>query len=111
MIKVLLPIHTVSVMNAREHWSKRAKRAKIHRTTARAMLAQWAGRPELPITVSMTRISAGTLDGDNLQSALKATRDGIADWLRLDDADPRVTWAYDQQRGKEKEYGVIVRVA
>ncbi len=111
MIKVLLPIKVVSVANLREHWSKKAARAKIHRSTAKLMLTQWGLHPELPVTVTLTRIGAKTLDDDNLRSAAKAARDGVADWLGLDDADPRVTWAYAQQIGKTGEYGLIVEVS
>ena len=78
MIKVLLPIKVVSVANLREHWSKRAARAKIHRSTAKTMLTQWGLHPELPVTVTLTRIGVKTLDGDNLQGACKAARDGVA---------------------------------
>lgn len=111
MIRVLLPIKVVSVANLREHWSTRAKRAKIHRSTAKMMLTQWGLHPELPVTVTLTRIGVKTLDGDNLQGACKAARDGVADWLGLDDADPRVTWVYAQQRGKAGDYGMLVEVA
>jgi hypothetical protein len=47
----------------------------------------------------MTRLgpSAG-LDSDNLAGALKAVRDGVADWLGIDDRDPRVAWVCDQRR-------------
>ena len=50
-------------------------------------------------TVTLTRICRGQgLDTDNLQSALKATRDQVAAWLGLDDG-PRspVRWAYHQE--------------
>lgn len=110
MMRVVLPIKVVSVANLREHWSARAKRANIHRSTAKMMLTQWGLHPELPVTVSLTRIGSKQLDGDNLQSACKAARDGIADWLGLDDADPRIIWVYAQQRGKPGEYGLMVEV-
>jgi hypothetical protein len=109
MIEVLLPIKTVSVMNAREHFQARARRAKLHRQTAWAMLKPYAV-PALPVTVTMIRVGFGTLDGDNLQSAGKAARDGVADWLGVDDGDPRITWNYQQQKAKRGEYGLIVRV-
>ena len=111
MIEVFLPIRVVSVANLREHWSARARRAKLHRVTAKSMLSQAAVRPELPITIALTRLGPGKMDGDNLQSGCKAARDGIADWLGQDDADPRITWTYAQQQGKAGEYGLVVRVA
>ncbi len=111
MIRVVLPIKTVSVMNAREHWSARARRAKVHRETARLMLMAQGKPPVLPVTVTMTRLSARRLDSDNLASACKAARDGIADWLGVDDGDDRVKWVPAQAVGKPKEYGLIVEVA
>lgn len=104
-----IPIRTVSVMNAREHWSVTARRAKQHRESAGWTLMS-SQRPKLPCTVVLTRIAPRELDGDNLQSSLKAVRDGVADWLRVDDRDPRVSWRYRQQRGKAREYAVRVEI-
>ncbi len=103
----LLPIKTVSEMNQRTHWSDRAARMKSHRTAARLMVP---AHP-LPCVVTMTRLSSGTLDDDNLRSALKGCRDGIADKLGVDDADPRIVWRYGQEKCKRGEYGVRVAVA
>lgn len=68
-------------------------------------------RPALPCVVTLTRVapSAG-LDGDNLQGSLKAARDGVADWMKVDDRDPRVTWRYEQRRGRPKQYAVEICV-
>lgn len=107
MIRVILPIKVVSVANLREHFMARAKRSKLHRETAHLMLRRLAP-PAPPVTVTMTRIGSRTLDTDNLSSGCKAARDGIADWLGVDDADPRVTWVYAQTKGKR--YGLIVEV-
>jgi hypothetical protein len=38
-----------------------------------------------PIAVTITRVSTGKLDGDNLQGACKSVRDGIAEALNFDD--------------------------
>lgn len=38
--------------------------------------------------------------GDNLPASCKHVRDGIADVLRTDDADPAISWAYDQEAGE-----------
>lgn len=97
MIKVLVPIRTVSELNARTHWSVRARRAKVHRTSTRwALMA--CGPGQLPCKVTLTRIGRRDMDGDNLQGSLKAARDGVADWLRASDSDPRITWVYAQRR-------------
>lgn len=113
MIRIDLPIRTVSEANARGHWSKKAKRAKGQRHIAWAHVFSFgtAKRREcLPGVVTLTRIAPRALDGDNLQSALKAVRDGVADALGVNDADPRVTWQYAQERGKARQYGVRVEI-
>lgn len=93
-----LPIRIISVANRREHWRKRAERAAAHKRASFMV-----PKHPLPCVVKLTRIApkaGGTLDGDNLQSAFKALRDGIAARLGVDDADPRVTWEYAQALGK-----------
>lgn len=110
MMGATFPCLTVSALNAREHWSVKAKRARQHRTAAfMALRCAALGHP-LPCTVTLTRIAPRELDGDNLQGALKNVRDGAADWLKVDDRDPRVMWVYAQRKGKPKEYAVEVTV-
>lgn len=104
MIEVLIPIKTVGGLNAREHWRQRSARVKKERTTA----AITTPRFPLPCVVTMTRLSSGTLDDDNLQGACKAIRDGIADKLGIDDRDPRVEWRYGQEKCKRGDFGVRV---
>lgn len=101
-----LPIRTLSELNTRGHWSARARRMKAHR------LAAYVGTPvvPLPCVVTLTRVSAGTLDDDNLRGALKGVRDGVADRLGCDDADPRLRFEYAQARGKRGEFAVLVEV-
>lgn len=109
-LKVVLPIKIVSVSNLREHYMVRAKRSKVHRHTAATMLRAAGKPPAPPVSVTLTRIGARTLDTDNLSSGCKAARDGIADWLGLDDGDERITWRYGQQKGAAGEFGLIVEV-
>ena len=99
-----------SVANLREHWSAKAKRAKRHRRRAWLELRALGHGCEFvgPLVVTLTRISPRALDGDNLQSAFKASRDGVADWLGTDDADSRVTWAYAQERAKTQAVRIEV---
>lgn len=33
-----------------------------------------------------------------------------ADWLGLNDRDPRVTWTYDQRKGGVREYAVEITI-
>jgi hypothetical protein len=113
VIVVTLPIKAESVANLREGWRKKAARTKLHRTTAWAMLRAADKEPRLlgPVTVTLTRIAPRPLDGDNNQSALKAARDGVADWLGVPDNDPRITWVYAQSKGAPKTYAVRVEVS
>lgn len=100
-----LPLRIASVANLREHWAAKAKRTKAHRTAALAI------KPHpLPCVVTLTRIAPRALDDDNLRSAFKALRDGIADRLGIADNDPRVEWRYAQERGKPKEYAARVEI-
>ncbi len=55
-----------------------------------------------PISITLTRVFVGhgrSLDDDNLRATFKHVRDGIADWLGVDDS-PRsgIEWRYEQKR-------------
>ena len=56
--------------------------------------------------VRLTRISPRLLDSDNLEGALKAVRDGVADGLGINDRDPRVRYVVDQEQGLPGEFSV-----
>lgn len=103
----VLPIATPNPLNgSHRHWSViRAQRARQKRTA-------WAMCPSapLPCVVRLVRLSAGTLDDDNLRAALKAVRDGVAVRLGVDDADPRVAWEYAQERAKRGEQAVRIEI-
>jgi len=105
-VEVTLPVRIVSITNEREHWRSRSRRAKAHRHAA---LAVPAFRP-LPCRVTLTRIAPRKLDDDNLRSAFKSLRDGIADRLGVDDRDPRVVWDYRQERSTAKTYAARVEI-
>lgn len=111
MIEATIRSKTVSVANLRLHWAGKAMLAKAHRGAARAALGLVAPiPPKPPLTVILTRVAPRRLDGDNLQSALKATRDGIADWLGLDDGHAGIDWQYEQTKGDPNKYSVLVEV-
>ena len=99
------------MLNAREHWTKRARREAEHRSvTHMALAASLRGQP-LPVVVTLTRVEPRALDpGDNLPASMKGIRDGIADALGVNDRTLLVTWTYRQRRGKPREYGVIVEI-
>jgi hypothetical protein len=93
-------LETETESNAKGHWRPKAERAKKQReasffhTHAIAMNLRTRLKSGAlqRIAVTLTRISPRELDDDNLASALKHVRDGVADALGVDDRDPRVTW-------------------
>lgn len=120
VVHVTLPLRLVSEANQRGSWHAGAKRARTQRGTTRLVLRQRAvalppaGGPCYVVT--LTRIAPRKLDGDNLQRALKAVRDGVADAMWTDDDDERLTWEYAQRKTSEvgalvpltKGYGVAI---
>ena len=98
-----LPLRLISAANSREHWAARARRVKRERNAAIVVR-----KYPLPCIVTITRHGRRLMDGDNLQAACKALRDGIADRLAVDDADPRVVWRYEQN--VQPEYSVTVHI-
>jgi hypothetical protein len=104
---IRLDVKTVNEANGSHgHWRKKAARRKLQREFAYvAMLRQ--PKP-LPCVVTLTRISAGTLDDDAVPLALKSIRDGIADAFGVPDNDPRIRFRYGQQKGKRGEYAVQI---
>ena len=111
-MKKLIEMQTVSETNMREHWAERHKR----RSAQRGLVA-WSFKlssekpPPLPVVVTLTRISPRMLDvGDNLNSSMKAVRDEVAKQLGIDDADPRVTWFYEQRKGDPKKQAVEIEI-
>lgn len=103
-------VRTVSEANLRTHWAVRHRRARDQRKCAWASMRRFGQAPEPPLVVTMTRLGGRKLDDDNLRGALKAVRDGIADWLGIDDGSDLVTWAYGQEPGGRSATGVRVEV-
>lgn len=110
-MKLTIPIRIESVANIHEHWASRAKRAREHRTDVWFALKAARAPVEVPVTITLTRIAPRVLDTDNLASGCKAARDGVADWLMVDDGDKRLTWVYAQRKGEPKEYALEVAFA
>lgn len=99
MIQLVVPIRIESEMNRRDHWAARYRRFKSQKkAVGYCLLAHRV--PDLPVTVTMTRVAPKALDTDNLAGGMKAVRDAIAAWLAVDDADMRVIWICQQRRGK-----------
>lgn len=109
-VTVTLPLYLPSVANLREHFRKRAKRAAEHRAIARMILSSSLdGTPPLPVQITLTRCGPRKLDSDNLASSFKAVRDGVADWLVLDDGDERIEWDYEQERAERYQAQVTIK--
>jgi hypothetical protein len=101
-LRVWVPVRTYSKMNQRVHWRVAAKRARLERKSAFTVLratGETAGKLFRFLTVTIIRQGPSNgLDDDNLRGNLKSVRDGVADWLGVDDADPRIRWQYRQTR-------------
>jgi hypothetical protein len=107
---MLLPIRTQSESNLREHFFVKAKRAKAQRSATLKLCEQHLAVPAFPCVVKLTRVAPRVLDSDNLARCFKAIRDSIAEFLGVDDRDPRVHYLYDQEKGAPKHYAVRVEV-
>jgi hypothetical protein len=101
-------LKTVSEANQRGDWRAKHRRSATQRATVRAAAHALLGRCVVtPCVVTLTRLSARELDDDNLSSAFKAVRDGLADYLGVDDLLIKlVRYEYAQERAK----GYAVRV-
>lgn len=118
-MEVLIPLRTVSALNAHELWQARNRRTKAERAETDVALrrrmgwqAQAAFKRELAaggrLVVTLERRGRGTLDDDNLRGALKGVRDEVASWLGINDRDERVRWDYEQSRWRT--WSVLVRI-
>lgn len=113
-MKLVIPMRTVSGMNAREHYRVRAKRVKAERELVAWHLGVSAMQKRVPCVVTLTRI--GPTNGldpfDNLPSSLKGTVDQIAQWLGVDDRkDDRVRYVCRQERGKTWAVAIEITAA
>lgn len=94
-----LPV-TGQALNSREHWAVRAKRTKRERAGVADALAALFGRVPCPSMVRLTILGGrNRIDSDGVVGRLKAYRDGVADWLGIDDGDERIAWEYGHERG------------
>lgn len=111
MIITIPGMRLINGANSREHHMARARRAKDQRNATRWVL-QAAGKAPAsgPLTITITRHGAGTMDTDGLAISAKHVRDGIADWLGMDDGHQSLTWVYRQEKCKRGQYAVTVEV-
>lgn len=99
---VFLPIKTVNSLNAREHWAKRARRAKQERRLAYITTT----KHPTPCRVHLVRCGPRLMDDDGVIASLKNVRDGIADRIGVDDGSELIKFTYGQR--KLKDYRVEV---
>lgn len=101
----LIPIKTVTGLNAREHFRVRAKRVKAERAATALIVKPFF----TPCIVRLVRLSPALCDDDNLQGACKAIRDEIAKINWVDDGpNGPITWVYAQEKCKRGTFGVRV---
>ncbi len=62
----------------------------------------------MPCVVTFTRFGPQKFDDDNLAYAFKCVRDTLADWIGVDDGDPRYKWRYREKQSRE--YMIRVRI-
>lgn len=106
---IRLPLRLHGSQNIREHWRSRTRRVAIERGAACAAV-RVANKPPLPVVVTLTRVSPGLVDSDNLQGCFKAVRDGVADGYGVDDRGDHIEWRYGQRRGAKGEYAAEIEI-
>lgn len=107
LVVTLLGLALRLTQNSRCHWAQKARTVK-HQRWAVFIGLRGETKPPLPLVVTIVRVGPKPLDSDNAVSAAKGCRDQIAQWLKIDDSDPRVTWVVQQERGP---YAVRVVIA
>lgn len=106
-------ITVVSEANRRDHWARKARRAKQQRTMASWLVRGFwfldkSKKPTMPLVITLTRLGARTLDSDNLAGSFKAVRDGIADALGVNDGSKDLDWRYRQAH--DKPAGIRIQI-
>lgn len=107
MISVDIPVRLVNGLNSREHWAARARRAKTQRSAAKLAMrsrCDWTDECAMRrhiadggrLSVTIVRRGGRRMDSDGLIASAKHVRDGVADWIGIDDGDERVTWRVEQ---------------
>ena len=107
---VFLAVRTFTESNAKGGWVAKWKRAQQQLEQGRgvAMVLNQRRRIELPAVVTFTRYSPQLMDDDNLPTAFKHVRDGIAKFVGVDDGDARWHWVYRQERARH--HGIRVEI-
>ena len=98
-----IPGHLPSRANERVHWRQRRRLSKSQRDIAHwhVLINRDPSVPlQMPLAVTMVRVSPRLLDDDNLATAFKNVRDGIADAFGVDDSPSGpIEWTCAQRKG------------
>ena len=98
MKSCVIAIATISEANRRGAWQKHHKRTSEQRAVVAMVLRSALGRPPVDVRgVRLTRIHPARrrLDSDNAISALKHCRDGVQDYLGINDS--KIRFEYGEQ--------------
>jgi hypothetical protein len=79
-------------------------------TRAAMMRLRVSAADLVPCVVTLTRLSAGTMDDDGLAGSCKGLRDGIAEALGIDDGSSAVKWNYAQAKCPRGQHAVRVHI-
>lgn len=95
-------------------WATANRAAEQRATILDTLKDCWPDRPVLSadyfVVFTLTRIAPRTLDsGDNISTAFKHVKDAIAEWLGVNDRDPRIKWLFEQRK-LPKRYGLIIEI-
>lgn len=110
-----IPIRLRSIANIKEHWAITHKRNKKIKQLLHCYLPDLS-KCHLPCKVTLTRVAPRCLDTDNLYYAFKFVVDEVCDMLMPGlargraDGTGKIKIEYKQERGKPKEYAIIVRI-
>lgn len=109
-----IPVEVLSEANRRECWQSKYRRFKKQRERVRVFAHEyrWLVAMECRIHITLIRIKGPRqrdFDDDNLRSAFKSVRDGIADVLGIDDGSNRLLWEYRQEKGEKAGVRVEMR--
>jgi hypothetical protein len=111
--KLLFEVRVPQVLgvsqNARGHWQTKARKIRQDRDAVSLVLSQ-SKPPKLPVNVVLIRCAPRLVDDDNAVGCCKGTRDSVAEWLGIDDRDPRVRWRVEQRKVPRTAQGTVIRV-
>jgi crossover junction endodeoxyribonuclease RusA len=101
-----VPMPLPSVANLREHHFAKAKRVKAHRAVGQLLAKGYTHKGSALIV--LTRFAPRPIDSDNLASAFKAVRDGIADVIGVDDGHMSLIWHCQQAKATRPLIAVAI---